>query len=190
MTSTPGDGQPPSDPYRQGPAEPGASSSGEPAGRPPEPPPGYWQQQSQSPGTEPPGSYGDQQPTYGEPQYGQPTDGQPQYGQQPPYGQPYPTYPVTPPNHGGALASMIVGIVSLVLACGYGVGLLASPVAWYLGSRSLREIDASQGRLGGRGMAQAGKIMGIIGTVLLGLLVVVVVVGVLLLVANSDTSSF
>jgi len=58
-------------------------------------------------------------------------------------------------------------VVSLVLACGYGIGLLGAPVAWYLGSKSLREIDASQGRLGGRGMAQAGKVMGIIGSILL-----------------------
>lgn len=178
MTSNPGDGQPPSDPFRDGPADPGQPSYGDPAGPPPEPPPGYWQQQAQSPGYGPHGAYGGQQPP------------QPQYGQQPPYGQPYPPYSVAPPNHGGALASMIVGIVSLVLACGYGIGLLGAPVAWYLGSKALTEIDASQGRLGGRGMAQAGKVMGIIGTVLLGLLLVIIVVGISLLVANSESSGY
>ena len=185
MTSNSGDGQPPSDPYREGPADPGGSTSGEPAGPPPEPPPGYWQQQSQSPGQDPQASYGDQQPQYGQPQYGQPA-----YGQQPPYGQPYPPYPVAPPNHGGALASMIVGIVGLVLSCAYGFGLLASPVAWYLGSKSLKEIDASQGRFGGRGMAQAGKIMGIIGTVLLVLVIIAVIVIVIIVAANSGSSDF
>jgi hypothetical protein len=178
MTSNPGDGQPPNDPHRDGAADPGQPSYGDPASPPPEPPSRYWQQQPQSPGYGPPGAYGGQQPQ------------QPQYGQQPSYDQPYPPYPVPPPNHGGALASMIVGIVSLVLACGYGIGLLGAPVAWYLGSKSLREIDASQGRLGGRGMAQAGKVMGIIGTVLLGLLLVVVVVGISLLVANSESSGY
>ena len=158
MTSNPGDGETPSDPYRERPAETSAPSSGATAGQPPEAEPGYWQQQSQ---------------------YGQPA-----------YGQPYPPYPVAPPNHGGALASMVVGIVGLVLACAYGFGLLASPVAWYLGSKSMKEIDASQGRLGGRGMAQAGKIMGIIGTVLLAILLVVVMVGVILLVATSSSSDF
>ena len=177
MTSNPGDGQPPNDPHRDA-ADPGQPSYGDPAGPPPEPPSGYWQQQPQSPGYGPPWAYGGQQPQ------------QPQYGQQPSYDQPYPPYPVPPPNHGGALASMIVGIVSLVLACGYGIGLLGAPVAWYLGSKSLREIDASQGRLGGRGMAQAGKVMGIIGTVLLGILLVVVVVGISLLVANSESSGY
>jgi len=178
MTSNPGDGQPPNDPHRDGAADPDQPSYGDPASPPPEPPSGYWQQEPQSPGYGPPGAYGGQQPQ------------QPQYGQQPSYDQPYPPYSVPPPNHGGALASMIVGIVSLVLACGYGIGLLGAPVAWYLGSKSLREIDASQGRLGGRGMAQAGKVMGIIGTVLLGLLLVVVVVGISLLVANSESSGY
>jgi hypothetical protein len=49
---------------------------------------------------------------------------------------------------------------------------LASPFAIWLGRKSMREIDASGGRMGGRGQAQAGFIMGIIGTALwaLGLL--------------------
>lgn len=101
------------------------------------------------------------QPSYG-PGYWQPSYG-PGYGQ-PGYGQ--------PPSHGKALAAMITGIVSLVLACGYGVGLLGSPIALWLGAKALKEIDASHGQLGGRGMAQAGFILGIIGTVLLVLMVV------------------
>ena len=36
-----------------------------------------------------------------------------------------------------------------------------------MGKRALREIDASNGGLGGRGVAQGGRILGIIGTVLL-----------------------
>jgi hypothetical protein len=80
---------------------------------------------------------------------------------------------------------MVVGIVSLVLTCGYGVGLLGSPVAWWLGARAKREIDASGGRLGGRGMAQAGLVLGIVGTVLL----VVAVLGVVTLVALVGTGS-
>jgi hypothetical protein len=81
------------------------------------------------------------------------------------------------------LASMVVGIVSLVLCFGYGVGLLGSPVAWWLGARSLKEIDAAPGRYSGRGMAQAGQILGIVGTVLLGLLLLAVIVVLVILVA-------
>lgn len=81
-----------------------------------------------------------------------------------------------PPTHGRALAAMVTGIVSLLLACGYGVGLLGSPVALWLGAKAMKEIDASNGQLGGRGMAQAGFILGIIGTVLLVLALVAVAV--------------
>ncbi len=161
MTNAPGDGQPPQDPYQQ---QPGQS-------------PGYGQDPSQ-------GQYG--QPAYGQQPYGQQPYGQP-YGQQQ-YGQPaYGGYPASAPTDGKALAAMITGIVSLVLACGYGVGLLASPVAWYLGKSSMNRIDASQGQLGGRGMAQAGMILGIIGTVLLVLAIVAVVV-IFGLVAGTSSS--
>ena len=84
------------------------------------------------------------------------------------------------------MASMVVGIVSFVLACGYGIGLLGSPVAMVLGRVSLKRIDQSGGQLGGRGMAQAGFIMGIIGTVLL----VLVIIGVVVLVIIGVNGGF
>ena len=71
---------------------------------------------------------------------------------------------------------MVIGIVSMVLMCAYGIGLLGSPVALVLGRVSMNRIDRSQGQLGGRGMAQAGFIMGIIGTVLLVLAIILLVV--------------
>jgi hypothetical protein len=54
----------------------------------------------------------------------------------------------------------VLGILGLV-CCG-----VASPFAIWLGRKSMREIDASGGRVGGRGQAPAGFIMGIIGTAL------------------------
>ena len=162
MTTTPGDGQP-QDPNQ-----------------PPQPP-GYGQ------------PYPPQQPGYGPEGYGQ-QYGQQGYGQPPPpppgYGQPYPPHSPTAPNHGGALAAMIVGIVSLVLACGYGVGLLGSPVALWLGRKSMKEIDASQGRLGGRGMAQAGFILGIVGTVLLVLFLVALAIIIPIAINASNGPNF
>jgi hypothetical protein len=104
----------------------------------------------------------------------------PQYGAYPPqpYGAPgYPPgYVATPQNEGLAVAAMVIGIVSLVLACGYGIGLLGSPAALVMGRISMKRIDRSGGQLGGRGMAQAGFILGIIGSILLVLTVVVLVV--------------
>jgi hypothetical protein len=61
---------------------------------------------------------------------------------------------------------MVLGILGLV-AC-----QVISPFAWSMGKTTLAEIDASGGRLGGRGAAQAGYICGIVGTVLLGLALV------------------
>lgn len=63
--------------------------------------------------------------------------------------------------------SPIVGIV----VCG---GAL-SPFAWYLGHKTVREIDASGGRYGGRAQAQAGYILGICGTALLAFAVLFVI---------------
>jgi Domain of unknown function (DUF4190) len=174
MTNSPGEPDQPEDPYRVPPAqsdEPGQSGYGQP---------GPWDSPTQAPYGQGYVQQGSWEPQAGQQLYGQPP--YPQYGQ-PAYGG-YPAAP--PPNHGGALASMIVGIASLVLGCTVGIGLLGSPVAWWLGAKAKREIDASQGRLGGRGMAQAGFILGIIGTVLLALGIVAVI----LIVVVTATTGF
>lgn len=119
----------------------------------------------------------------------------PVYGQQPGY-PPQPGYPGYPqfavqPNEGLAVPAMVVGIVSLVLACAYGFGLLGAPVALVMGRISMKRIDASGGQLGGRGMAQAGFIMGIVGTVLLVLVVLAVVAFVIAALNGAfDSSDF
>jgi hypothetical protein len=132
---------------------------------------------------------GPQQPPYGQPQYGQPQYGQPQYGQpeygQPPYGQPQGSPPVGyAPDHPKATTSMVLGILGIVL-CG-----LIAPFAWRIGKRTMNEIDASNGQLGGRGTAQAGYIMGIIGTVLLALAVLatILVLGLATITAVSSST--
>lgn len=124
--------------------------------------------------------YQPQQPPYGQPQYPQPPYQQNPYAQQP-WGQPsgYPPpqpYQVTPPSDGLGIAAMVIGIISLVTLCIYGLGLLGSPAALIMGKISMNRIDRSEGRLGGRGMAKAGFILGIIGTVLLVLSVIAIVV--------------
>jgi hypothetical protein len=131
---------------------------------------------------------GDQQPPF-QPPTPPPYAQQPQYPQQPGFQQPgygVPGYPpagygFSPPNEGMAVASMVIGIVAFVLSCGYGIGLIGSPVALIMGRVSMKRIDQSGGQLGGRGMAQAGFILGIIGTVLLVLgliaLAVIIIVG-------------
>ena len=129
---------------------------------------------------------GDQQP-YGDPSQpsGQPGPygySQGGYSQGPPQGyppgyQPYGGNPVAPPEHPKATTAMVVGILGLTMC------QVAAPFAWVIGKRTVAEIDASGGRLGGRGQAQAGYIMGIVGTVLLGLAIAFLIIYLVIVIA-------
>src|SRR4051794_17954533 len=105
-------------------------------------------------------------------------------GDGPPQG-PYPpiAYAPDPPK---ATTALVLGILGIVV-CGF-----VAPFAWKVGRDTVRDIDASQGRLGGRGSAQAGYILGVLGTVLLGLgllaAVVVLVLGLGLATLGASSS--
>ena len=73
------------------------------------------------------------------------------------------------PDHPQATLAMILGILGIV-AC-----QVIAPFAWSIGKKTVAEIDASGGQLGGRSQAQAGYVCGIVGTVILGFAVVMVV---------------
>ena len=75
--------------------------------------------------------------------------------------------------HRGVLI-LILGILSLV-----GCGIIAGIPAWIMGSGDLKEIDAGTMDPSGRGLTQAGKILGMIATILF--IIGVVVVGLLLI---------
>jgi hypothetical protein len=121
--------------------------------------PGYWEQQSQQQGRQPGQPY---PPAY-PPQYppGYPAQAPIQYA----------------PDHPKATTSLVIGILGVVLC------QILGPFAWAMGKKTLDEIDASQGRLGGRGAAQAGYVLGIVGTVLLALGVLFFAVYVIFMVA-------
>lgn len=72
--------------------------------------------------------------------------------------------------HRGTLI-LILGILSLVICAPLGI------VAWILGSADLKEMDAGTMDPAGRGSTNAGKICGIIGTILM---IVVAIIGGLL----------
>jgi len=96
------------------------------------------------------------------------------YGQVP-YGAPgVPGYGVRP-KHPSATTAMTLGLVALIGGLFCLLPIAVAPFAWTTGARAVKEIDASGGALDGRSEAQAGYVMGIIGTVLLGLSLVVVV---------------
>ena len=57
--------------------------------------------------------------------------------------------------------ALILGILGIV-CCG-----LLAPIAWYIGSQELKAIAAGSAPAAGEGLAKAGMILGIIGSVLL-----------------------
>ena len=97
----------------------------------------------------------------------------------PPPDQPDAGYPpqMPPQDHPRAMLALILGILGLVVCS------VLAPFAWSIGRKAVREIDASGGRIGGRSTAQAGYILGIVGTVLL-------VLGVIWAIVVAATGSF
>jgi hypothetical protein len=105
----------------------------------------------------------------------------------PPPGYGAPTYGAVPPQHRQAVTVLVLGILGLALCQVLGIP------AWIMGNRVVREIDASGGAVGGRGLAQAGRICGIIATVFLALALLLVlgiaVFGTVVTSSFSDTQS-
>ena len=101
----------------------------------------------------------------------------------PVYGSPYGGYGGR--EHPQGTTILVLGIVSLVLGLSCGVGLLAGPVAWVMGNSAIAEIDRNPTAYTNRSSVQAGRICGIVATVLL----VLTVIGIVLLVAVGSSSS-
>ncbi len=74
--------------------------------------------------------------------------------------------------------AMVFGIIGLAGSFACVLPILLAPVAWIVGAKAVKEIDANPGSFSGRGEANAGKILGIIGTVLLilGLIVLTIII--------------
>ncbi|HYM67608.1 MAG TPA: hypothetical protein VEW68_09970 [Patescibacteria group bacterium] len=83
---------------------------------------------------------------------------------------PPPSYPPPPhvlgaPADGRAVAAMLAAIAGIVLGLPVGIpGLALGPLAYFLGRSALSRIDASNGAIGGRGLATAAWVMGVIAT--------------------------
>ncbi len=98
-----------------------------------------------------------------------------------PYG--YPP-PLVVPTSGKATASLVMGIASLVM-CGLLLGIPAMVVAW----QAKRDIKQANGALGGGGMATAGFVTGLLGT-LWSILLVALVAGLLIFSSGSISTQF
>lgn len=68
-----------------------------------------------------------------------------------------------PQRKSQATTALVLGILGLV-CCG-----VLAPIAWYLGNEELKAINAGRLPSTTEGMARAGMILGIIGTVLLAI---------------------
>jgi hypothetical protein len=82
---------------------------------------------------------------------------------------------------------MVVGILALVGLCAYGLTGSCRRSRSCSDGSSMKKIDASQGQIGGRGFAQAGFIMGIIGTIIF---VIAVIAFIVFFVALFSTDCF
>ena len=114
------------------------------------------------------GSSGNLGDTYGTQQ----PPAQPQQSYAPPTQQGYAPAPAgggqTP---GDATASLVLGIVGLLFC------VFAAIPAIILGNRAKKQIDANPGAFGGRGLAQAGVILGWVAAGLWGLFLMLVILG-------------
>ena len=102
-----------------------------------------------------------------------------------PYAQQQPQQPyVQASPYGGQMAQphpqstmiLIFGILSLV-----GISILG-PFAWYMGNKALKEIDANPAAYSDRNNVNIGKILGMIGSILLALGIVAIVVYIIFIV--------
>jgi hypothetical protein len=115
-------------------------------------------------------------------------------GYPPTGGYPPPAYGYPPPGYGGyqrapatsgkATAILVLGIVGLVLMCGYGIGLIPAIVALCLAPGARRELEAAGGALTGDGFIRAGVICSwvavgvtVAGIVLIGVFIAIAAAG-------------
>jgi hypothetical protein len=91
------------------------------------------------------------------------------------------------PSGGNATIALVLGIVGVVsvlgscCCCLFLVPGLCAPVAWFVGWKELRDIRAGRAPSTGESNAQIGMILGIVGTALLAIYVVLLI-GYILLV--------
>ncbi len=131
------------------------------------------------------------------PQYGGLQDSQPPqpYQQAQAYqpSQPYQGYsaPAYTPAYGQSpVRDHPQGTVAFVLGLLSVLGLtILGPFGWYYGRKVVREIDTNPSAYSNRGLAMAGMVLGIIGSVFLILLVALVAGGIILAVVGAASST-
>ncbi|MEC0235017.1 DUF4190 domain-containing protein [Paenibacillus kribbensis] len=101
------------------------------------------------------------------------------------YNVPFNQPPVVPPTNSKAVASMVLGILSIVIPY---LGLIIGIVGIILSSLSLKEINRHGEQ--GRGMAIAGLVCSIIGTLIYALIIIFLVVVFVIAASSGDPDIF
>ncbi|MFE3036708.1 DUF4190 domain-containing protein [Streptomyces canus] len=117
-----------------------------------------------------------------------------------PVGYGYPAYPQGPQGYGGwappvppqngmGVAAMVLGILSCALFCMYGIlSVILGVLAIVFGIKGRKK--AERGEATNRGQAQAGFIMGIIGTIIGVAVVVSLIIGIAAAINSEDDSGY
>jgi uncharacterized membrane protein len=82
---------------------------------------------------------------------------------------------------------MVLGILSLVLGWSTCIGFVLGPIAWVKGNTAIRQIDANPGYYTNRGAVQAGRICGMIATILMIVMVAGIVLFAIAIAAGSSS---
>lgn len=100
--------------------------------------------------------------------------------QPPVYGRPYPALPQPHPQ---ATVVLVLGILGFFVP-------VCAPIAWYLGSKALKEIQATGARYSNEDQLRAGRLLGMIITILaiIGLVFLVVFLIVAIIAATTASS--
>lgn len=86
----------------------------------------------------------------------------------PPSPAPNPGWAPVPPKHPDSTTVLVLGILGIALCQFLG------PFAWYKGNKVLADMQANPGKWSGESEVNLGRILGIVGTALLGLLAAII----------------
>jgi hypothetical protein len=107
----------------------------------------------------------------------------------PPPSYPPPSLGKATPADGKAIGSLAVAVLGITLGLPFGLpGLVLGAIGYFMGKAAIRRIDSSSGPVGGRSLAAAGWVLGIVATAI-GAVVSLVWVVVLLVAISGPASS-
>jgi hypothetical protein len=93
------------------------------------------------------------------------------------------------PTDGRAITSLAASILGILLGLPFGIpGLALGPLGYFMGRSAVARIDGASGTVGGRGVAVAGWVLGVVATGIGALVSLVWLI--LLLVVISAPQSF